>query len=245
MSVRDKIKEILSENYKSFNGSFGQRQNKGKSYLRREDAKRKRKQRAKADSIKPKTKKEIEEEKSLSPAEKRKQQRRQLQGELKLSPLECVASRLAAYLETRNSKHMFEIFELMEDYPETAKVIRKKSQECLPKYPFNVYTTREWMGESIGDRGSRSEGHSHNWYLSKHKAKKLTECDKFKLIECGQVSPEDVILYIPAFSKLLERCILEGLIDEPSTNVVREAKTCEEIVLPEKYLEGVIIEIDE
>lgn len=243
MSVRDKIKEILSENFKSPNGSFGQKKNKGKLYLRREDAKRKRKQRAKEDN-KPKTKKELEEEKLLTPEEKRKQQRRQLQGELKLSPLECVGSRLAAYLETRNSKHMFEIFELMEDYPKLGKFIREKSQAALPKYPFNVYSTREWLGESIGDRISRSNGR-HNWYLSKHKAKKLSECDKYKLLECSQVSPEDVILYIPAFSKLLERCILEGLIDEPSTNVVREARTCEEIVLPEKYLEGVIIEIDE
>jgi hypothetical protein len=243
MSVRDKIKEILSENYKSLNGTFGQKQNKGKSYLRREDAKRKKKQRAKADN-KPKTKKELEEEQSLSPKEKAKLQRRQLEGEMKLTPLECIGSRLAAYLETRNSKHMFEIFGLMEDYPELAKFVRDKSVAALPKYPFNVYSTREWLGESIGDRGHRSDGR-HNWYLSKQKAKKLTECDKFKLIECGQVSPEDVILYIPAFSKLIERCILEGLIDEPSKNVVREAKTCEEIVLPEKYVEGVIIEIDD
>ncbi|MFW6130013.1 MAG: hypothetical protein ACOC56_02440 [Atribacterota bacterium] len=75
--------------------------------------------------------------------------------------------------------------------------------------------------------------------------KVFKECENYYIMEC-KVNPEDVVIYLPAFSKLLERVILEGLVDEPMCNVIRECKVRQEIVLPaEKYNEGYIVEVAE
>ncbi|MFW6130012.1 MAG: hypothetical protein ACOC56_02435 [Atribacterota bacterium] len=109
--MREKIKNILSENYKSINGSFGHKYRKGHLYLNREDAKRKRKERDRGKRKESKSKKE--ESDNVDPKLIKKEQRKQLIGEMRLTPLETFASRLIAYLESNKSKHMNEIFSLM------------------------------------------------------------------------------------------------------------------------------------
>ena len=239
MSVRNKIQEIFNENYKSLNGAFGEKQNKGKMYLRREDAKRKRIERSKN---KPKKDDKIEQD--LDPSEIIKQQRRQLQGGLRLTPLETFTSKLIYYVETRKPKHILDAIELMEDYPKLGKYVKEQSKKCLPKYEFCAYAMRERLDEEIGQLGKRIDGDYHNWTLSRANANSVfNECDSPYLMEC-KINPSDVIIYIPAFTKLMEKLIIEGLIEEPSLNVIRESKKREEIILPGKYNEGYIIGVN-
>jgi hypothetical protein len=242
-TIRDKIRSILSENYKSLIGEMGEKQNRGTLTKRREDAIRKRKEREK--TRKPKKQTEKTSNPLIDAEELQRQRRRELVGELKLTPKEALASRLIAYLESSHSKHMLEVFELLEDYPGVKKWARKMSQEALPKNPFNVYAARERIDENIGDSGCRREGNPHNWTLSRHRTKEIWEgCSERYIMEC-KVTPTDVILYLPAFTKLMERVIFEGLVDEPKVNVLRKAKRQEEIILPERYSSGIIVEVDE
>lgn len=246
MHARDKIKEILGENYKSPNGAFGEKQNRGKLINRREDAARKRKERARANNKPEKanrTKRNGQE--PIDPTELKRQQRRNLTGEMRLTPYEAVGSRLVAYLETGKSKHMQDIFELMEEYPKLRKYIKEKSKKALPKFDFKVYASRPLLDEEVGGKGYRHNEGMRNWTLSKSMTERVfKENENCYIMEC-KVSPEDVVIYLPAFSDLVERVIMEGLVDEPmNKNVIRECKVGQEIVLPaEKYNEGYIVEV--
>jgi len=240
MQIREKIKQILEENYKSLVGTFGEKQNKGKMYLRREDAKRKRKERAKDKS----SNKIVENEDCVDPKEIVKQQRRNLKGGLRLTPLETFAAKLIYYIETKKQKHIIEAIELMEDYPKLGKYVKEQSKKILPKYEFCVYAGRERLDEEIGQISQRSDGDYHNWTLSKESVKYVfNESESPYTMEC-KIVPDDVIIYIPAFTQLMENVILEGLIEEPSKNVIRDAKKQEEIILPGKYNEGYIIGVN-
>ncbi len=72
------------------------------------------------------------------------------------------------------------------------------------------------------------------------------ESEDCYIMEC-KVKPDDVVIYLPAFADLIERVIMEGLVDEPmNVNVIRECKVGQEIVLPaNKYNEGYIVEVIE
>lgn len=244
MGVRDKIREVLEEsNFKSPNGSFGEKQNRGQMYLRREDTKRKRKERARG--AKPQgtdSKKRKDTEDILDPRELKSVQRRQLSGELRLTPKEAFVSRLIAYLESNHSKHMMEAIKLLEEYPKLKNFVSQTSQKALPKNNFAVYSARERLSEEIGEKGYRSPGNHHNWTLSRSQIKEIWECDEAYIMET-KISPTDVIIYLPAFSKMMEKVIYEGLVDEPMTNVIRKAKFREEVVLSDKFDHGIIVEV--
>jgi len=240
--MKEKIKEILYENYKSLNGQFGEKQEKGKMFLRREDAKRKRHDRAKAKKKESSQNRSNDNVLEVDPQELKRQKRESLVGELKLTPKQAFLSRLTAYLESGQSKHMIECFRLMEDYPKLKKHIKERSKKSLPKYTFKAYATRERLNEEIGEKGCRCDGNSHNWTLSRSMAGEIWNTDEPYLMECS-VNPDDVVIYVPAFAKDIEHVILNGLVDEPTVNVVRKAKILEEIILPEQYNEGIIIEI--
>jgi hypothetical protein len=247
MNVREKIKILLSENYKSPNGHFGESQNKGKLFLQERDAERKREERKKLkDQTKKDTPKKDTPKDTQDPKDIQNEKRRKLKGELRLTPLETVISRLIAYLDTGKSKHMSEIFSILDDYPKLKKFVKDKSMKSLPKYEFKVFAARELLDEEIGSTGYRSETGYHNWTLSKNMVEKLfKENNDYYIMEC-KVNPADVVIFIPAFTTMMEQLILEGLVDEPMHNIIRDAKITDEIVLPaEKYNCGYIIEVKE
>lgn len=165
-----------------------------------------------------------------------------LEGSMKYTLLEQFLAHLVEYLESGRSKPMLEVFSLMEEYPKLKEFVKNKSQEALPKNAFSVYAAREALHEDVGHPARRSGTNPHNWYLTKQHARDAAVNVSEAIIMEAKVSPDHALLYIPAFSGLLEKFILGGKIDEPQTNVVRKAKGCQEIVLPHHINSGLVIE---
>lgn len=243
MSMRSKIKDILNENYKSPIGPMGEKQNRGKLAKQKEDRERKMEERAQGKNLKPlkEKKKTTKKEEEIDPREIAREQRKQLKGEMRLTPKELVVSHLIEYVETRRSKPMLEIFELLDEYPKLKKYVKEMSKKKLPKNEFAVYSGRERLDEEVGSEGKRAGDNPHNWYMSQFTARESADVDDGYLIET-KVTPDDVLLYIPAFTKLMEKCILEGLVEEPESNVLRKAKKQNELILPAKFNTGLIME---
>jgi hypothetical protein len=59
----------------------------------------------------------------------------------------------------------------------------------------------------------------------------------------AKITPDKVLIYLPAFSKDIEKLIFNGKIHEPESNVVRKAKNLNEVVLPQNIDTGLVLEI--
>jgi hypothetical protein len=98
------------------------------------------------------------------------------------------------------------------------------------------------LSEEVGQICYREEGNHHNWFLNKEDAIKNLGSDSSFYISKAKVSPDQVILFVPAFAKHLENLIYSRKIEEREGNPVREAKRSSEIILPENINSGIIIE---
>lgn len=168
-----------------------------------------------------------------------------LSGELRFNVLESFINNVIGYLDTNKSRYMMEAFSLLEEYPKLKEYVKEKSLEGLPKNSFSVFSARERFNEEKGQPGYRTGDNPHNWSLTKHQARQNAALVEKAIIIEAKISPDKVILYVPAFTKLMEKLILSGKIEEPKTNVIRKAKLQNEVILPQSINTGLIIETEE
>ena len=152
------------------------------------------------------------------------------------------------YLDSGRSSHMLKLFEFLEQYPKTRNFIKSVSVAALPNKEFDVFSGRELTTQEVGDMGYRIKGNYHNWTLSRPQVKKIwSDCEELYIMKCA-CSPDKTVLYIPAFTKYIEKYIKEGTINtesfvnEPHI-IIMNAKQREEIILPDDYDSGIIVEI--
>lgn len=208
------------------------------------DARRKRRERQGEQRLKEIKKSHEKTEKAKNKGEAIPDPRLNFTGELRYTPKEAFLVHLVEYLNTGKSKHMMNALKLMEEYPVLAKYIKEKSQKELPHQPFSVYSVREHMDEEVGSPAYRSGDNPHNWYLTIPCAK--DNCDHLHdhYVMEAKISPDKALIYLPAFSKDIEKLIFSGKIQEPETNVVRKAKSLHEIILPSHIDSGVVVEVN-
>lgn len=243
MAFKDVIKELFTEvyahNYKSISGSYGNRENNpGGERLR--DKFRKRKDRAKMkSSTSTKSKTTVVDEEVLDP-------RMNLEGDLRFTPKEMFGYNIIKYLDEGKSKYIVDAVDLLENYPKLKAYVQQLNTKLLPQQPFTVYYARPRLNENVGDVGKRSKGSPHNWYLSKAFLKDNINLSEDAYIMEIKINPSDVMLYYPAYTKLMENVIFSGKIPtETLSNVIRKAKKSQEVVLTDKFNEGLIVEIIE
>lgn len=166
-----------------------------------------------------------------------------LANELRLTLKEAFGVYLAEYLSTGKSKYVMEAIKLMEEYPALNQYVKETSQKSLPKQSFCVYSTREHLDEDVGSVAYRSGSKPHNWYLTAHQAKEnSTHLDDHMVME-AKITPDKVLIYVPAFNQLIEKLIFDGKMEEPTSNILRIAKTKGEVILPPSVDSGLIVEV--
>jgi hypothetical protein len=207
------------------------------------DARRKRRERQGNQRLKDIKKAREKADKATAKGEPLPDPRLSMTGELRYTPKEAFLVHLAEYLNTGKSKHMMNALHLMEEYPALAKYVKESSQAALPQQAFSVYAVREHFSEEVGSPAYRSGENPHNWYLTVPCAKEnCNHLDDHFIME-AKITPDKVLIYMPAFSKELEKLILSGKIQEPQNNVVRKSRSLNEIVLPQNIDSGLVIEI--
>jgi hypothetical protein len=234
--------KILEENYKSPT-PWGQRQNKSSFVLKDEDAKRKRIERSRARKLN-----ELKGGVSDKDTKPKDGKNKDTVSGVQKTPLTYFIELLVKYIDTGSSKYMIDIFDLLSTYPKLKTFVKDHSIKYLPKKEFNVYSGREWIGQSIGDMGQRIKGNYHNWTLARPQVKKIwSNCEELYVMKTS-CTPDKAILFIPAFTKYIEKSFQDGIIDlEEITSkphiIALASKTRDEIILSDDYDSGIIVEI--
>lgn len=166
-----------------------------------------------------------------------------LKNELRLSLKEAFAVHLVEYLNTHKHKYIQEALKLMEEYPQLKQFVVETSKAALPNQSFSVYSAREHLDEEVGSPGYRSGDHPRVWCLTRHQMMECSDHMTHPMILEAKISPDKALIYIPAFTKLMENLVYSGKIDEPEENVIRKAKNRNEIILPSSIDTGMIVEI--
>lgn len=237
--------EVLNEN-QLMGGltGFGQNQTDKPLLFKEKDAERKREereeQRKKEKRLKEIQKTEKETGVSTHPREK-----------LSNSPLrftlkQAFLANLIQYLETNKSAYLNEAITLVNEYPKLKEWVQTESVKHLPSKPFSIYQISEWLNEDVGTEYSRpiNKAATHvTWHLSessvKHKKHLFTDS---MILEC-QISPDKVLIYIPAFAKMMEELIFSGKIEEPIGNPILKAKQYQECVTESSIKTGLVTKI--
>jgi hypothetical protein len=240
MNLKEKLKQLLNESAGGITGFNHGVQDKP-SLQRSDDARRKKKERQGKQRM---NRLKLDEKKSKAKDEVVQPHPREfLANELRLTLSEAFGVYLAEYLSTGKSKYVMEAIKLMEEYPQLKKYVKETSQKHLPKQAFCVYSTRERFDEEIGSVAYRSGSRPHNWYMTAHQAKdNATHLDEHMVME-AKITPDKVLIYVPAFNTLLEKLIFDGKIEEPEVNILRIAKSKNELILPPSVDSGLIVEV--
>lgn len=238
MHLREKIKQILNESMGGITG-FSPTVAQTPELHKHKDARRKRRERQgeqRLNKIKEAKKKAEKDEVQFDP-------RMNMQGELRFTLKEAFLVHLAEYLKTGKSRHVMNALRLMEEYPSLAKFVKETSQAALPKQAFSIYAAREHFSEEVGSLAYRSGDSAHNWYLTIPCVKDNCNHLEEHFVMEAKITPDKVLIYVPAFAKMLENLIFAGKIAEPEVNVVRKAKNLSEVVLPSNIDSGLVIEV--
>ncbi len=166
-----------------------------------------------------------------------------MQGAYRLSLKETFLKHIVEYLNENKTKHLNEALDLMEEYPQLKRWVQQESMSQLPIGHFPVYAIREQFDEEVGKVATRSGDYPKIWHIEKNAAKNLAESFEDHYIMETKVSPDNTLLYIPAFTKMLESFIMGGKIMEPQNNVLRRARVRQEIILPGDVNEGMVIHV--
>lgn len=237
MTLQKKLKSLFTEGIGGI-GGFVPHSETTPRIIQSEDRKRKKIERQGEQRLN-KIKKSKEDEEQIDP-------RTLQQGHFRLTLLETFLHHVIKYLDEGNYSDILECCNLMEEYPKLKAFVIEKSKSSLPKNEFSIYHARQsLLDEEIGSNLGRTGDHPHKWCLSSSGARQNAEhLDEASIIEC-KISPDNTLIYIPAFTDVMEKLILSGkLLAEPKNNVLRKAKQMNEIILPPHINEGVIIKKD-
>jgi hypothetical protein len=230
--------DVLTENQK-FGGvtGFGQNKTDLKSRFLDEDAERKREERAKEKAKSQRSKDEKKEEIQVDP------RKYLVSSPLRFTLKQAFVANLINYLDTDDKKHLKEALVLVKEYPKLKEWVKSESLKHLPKNPFSVYSLSEWINETVGSRYDRPSTPFKIWNLTEasleHKKSNFSDS---MVLEC-QISPDKILLYIPAFTKLMEELIFSGKINEPSCNPLLKAKQHQECITDSDVNSGLITKI--
>ena len=169
--------------------------------------------------------------------------RETLQSELRLTLKEAFGVYLMEYVMTGKSSYIADAVALMEEYPALKTFVRETSQKALPKQAFSVFSAREHFDEEVGSVAYRSGEHARSWYLTPHHAKDNTKHFENHMVMEAKITPDKVLIYVPAFTNLMEKLVFDGKIEEPMENVVRKARSKNELILPPSVDSGLIVEV--
>lgn len=239
MDIKNKIKEIFNESL-STGRDIGS--NKTAGVERLNDARRKRNERKAEQRLKKLHK---DDTKSIKETGQPKYHPRTFlqKSPLKFSLKESFIFNLIEYLNTGKKKYISEAVSLMEEYPNLKKYVLEQSHSKFPKNPLMVYSIREHFMENVGDIIERDDESVHIWHLSEHEA--LLKSDQFNnhMILQSQITPDKILIYIPAFTNLMEELIFSGKIEEPEKNIIRLAHQKNEVILPPSVNKSIVTKI--
>lgn len=254
MDIKNTIKEIFNESigHKGIASGHGKGFSKNitssnhRESFKRMDAKRKVEERAKAKRIKDMMHANKTAEKSGQPPQF--DARYFLDDTpFKLTLLESFVHNLIEYLNTGEKIHITEAVKLMEEYPKLKQYVIKNSTEKFPsKNATSVYLLGEHLEEEVGSVVKRPEGCIRICNLSlpeaELKAETSNHYDRCMILE-AKITPDKILIYIPAFTQLMEKLIFSGKIQAPTENILRLAKQHNEVVLPPTINEGLVVKI--
>lgn len=151
---------------------------------------------------------------------------------------------LLEYGQTGKYKYIEEAVNLMNEYPKLKTWVMETSHKALPTQAFSLYTLREWFTEDVGTECERVGDGPHIWSLSENAlSHKYSNYEDSMVLEC-RVSPNKVLIYLPAFSKMLEEFILSGKIMETIGNPIREIVRKKECVTENSINKAMITRIN-
>jgi hypothetical protein len=162
---------------------------------------------------------------------------------LRFTLKEAFTSNLISYLDTGEKTHLKDALVLLKEYPKLKEWVKSESLKHLPKNPFSIYSMSEWINETVGSKYDRPKTDFKLWHLTEssleHRKSNFSDA---LVLEC-QVSPDKILLYIPAFTKLMEELIFSGKINEPNGNPLLKAKQLQECVTESDINSGLITKI--
>lgn len=162
---------------------------------------------------------------------------------LRFTLKESFINELIEYLNTNNKKNIKEALNLLNEYPKLKEYVIKESQKHFTNN-VSIFKICEHFGENLNDIKNLSDNSTHIWSLTDHSAElKSDNYDDYMIIE-AVISPDKVIIYIPAFLKDIEELIFSGKIDEPEKNIIRLAKQQNELLVEKSVNSGKIIKIN-
>jgi hypothetical protein len=244
MDIKSKLDEIFNEAFGSLrevSPSHGKRfAASGRTHT--EDAHRKRKER---ELEKRKKQLKGENEKSIKETGNPIHHPRSFLNDspLKLTLKETFVNDLIEYVHTNKKSHLKDALSLMEEYPNLYKFVTETSRKCFNEKELSVYSTREHLNEEIGQKVTRPDGLRIGHLSIPHVETRHSNRAGYMILE-AKISPDKILIYIPAFTKLMEELIYSGKIEEKTTNILRETKRHNEIILLPSVNEGVIVKIN-
>jgi hypothetical protein len=237
-SISDRVRAILSEGFGGTTG-FNPGDKDTPGLVRLKDAKRKQRERQgeqRIGAIQRARQGKMDEEEIIDP-------KSLLNGPMRLSLKETFLKHIIDYLEENKKSHLFEALDLMEDYPQLKTWVHSQSLNALPHNHFPIYAVREALDEEVGSIAQRSGEEPKIWFNNKNSAVAMANTYHEHYIMEAKVSPDKTLIYIPAFSKMLEQMITEGKVPPPTTNILRKARSRSEILLPGNVNEGLVIHV--
>jgi len=242
MDITKKLAELFNEGLSGKNSkSFGVTDENRELLFKEKDAKRKREERAKAKRIEAMKKGNTNSVKNGGPIINHPRNFL-VKSPLKLTLIETFIKELIEYLNTDKKRHIREAVSLMNEYPNLKKYVLEKSHNSFPKNPLHVYFITEHLDEEVDQIVEHSDclkiGH-----LSEAECKLHEHKHDSHFISEVQISPDKILIYIPAFTKEMEELIYSGKIEESEINVLRKARQHNQLVLPPSINESRVIRI--
>lgn len=161
---------------------------------------------------------------------------------IKLTLLETFVHNLIKHTKDGKKEYLRDAIKLMEEYPKLYEYVTKTSRQNF-KNEMSVYSPRIYLDEEVGHVIKRPEG-LRLCYLSIPDLEKQYDEDEYMILE-AKISPDKILIHIPAFTKLMEKLILSGKIEEnQDINVLRKAKYENRVICCPSVNEGVVIKIN-
>lgn len=232
--IKNRLLEIFNEN-QSIDGMTGFKRTgeKASMLFKHNDMLRKRKERAKTKPVK-----KLKEDEIIDPKTNLNS------SELRFTLKEAFANHLINYLDSNKRKHLFEACKLLKEYPKLQAWVKEESQKHLPKNSFHIYGIVEHLDEEVGSIYERIGNNPHVWSLNEMSLENRKSIFTDSIIMECKVSSDKIIMYIPAFTKIMEELIFSGKIEEPVNNVIRLSKQYNEVVTDNNINKGLITKIN-
>ena len=247
MDIKNKINEIFNEAIGfqgSSSGSPSHRKNisvGGHKLSLEADKQRKRKERAKQDRLK--RMKKDNDDRIKNGEQPIHHPREFLDGSpLRFTLLETFVNFLIEYVKEQNTKHLDEAISLMEEYPKLGDYVKQTSRKCFNQNEMCVYSTKEHFFEEMEEEVEHLDGHRIYHLSIPQVESRHADRSGYMILET-KISPEKILLYLPAFTKDMEKLSLSGKIEEMTVNVIREAKRQNELILVPEVNKGKVIKV--